>query len=336
MNGTDTTHLSPETIEDAALGRLPAGEREAVRTHLAGCGLCRKAYEEERVIAAGTRAWGRATMKQRLAGKITEASQRRIPWPHVLGAAALVVVVVGVGIIFRWRDPSPGNELIFADSSLSDANATPYQPAPAPGTAPDRTTAPKQAEAEFRDDFSAGKREQKSHPPDEQPAHIARSLASEKDKEADQQAVAVAAPEESAAGHGAGLDVWLSGSAAGTGLTGGMQSQPAGASQQGISRDRLESARSLLKTTAAPSPAFLIEQRLRRTLENSRGDKESPGIPAHVVRSGDTLRITLFLDSLLTAGQLRSTVARQVTPDSFIIFLPFGTVGYRLPENIAR
>ena len=119
MNGAENNHLLPETIEDAVLGRLTPEERSRVESHVLDCAMCREAMEQERLIAAGTKAWGRAAMKQKLAGRIAAASQQRTPWPHILSAAALLIVIIGIGVLFRWRSPDREPGVSFSDSVLS-------------------------------------------------------------------------------------------------------------------------------------------------------------------------------------------------------------------------
>ncbi len=46
----------------------------------------------------------------------------------------------------------------------------------------------------------------------------------------------------------AGIDLWLGGTQAGNTLSGGMQAQPAGASNQGVSLNRLEARKGTRKT----------------------------------------------------------------------------------------
>ncbi len=134
----------------------------------------------------------------------------------------------------------------------------------------------------------------------------------------------------------AGIDLWLGGTQAGNTLSGGMQAQPAGASNQGVSLNRLEARKGTRKTESALSPVYVIDQRPRGALDDARAAVHPPDILTHIVQSGDTLRFVLFLDLLLTPDQLRATFARQVSADSFQVVLPDRVLGYRIPLNVTR
>jgi hypothetical protein len=133
------------------------------------------------------------------------------------------------------------------------------------------------------------------------------------------------------------LDVWVEGMQWSPPYTGGMQTQPAGASNQGVSANRLEARSKVLKNEMAPYPVFIINQRPRGELHDTRRvGKAIKTTPAHVVRAGDTLYVTLYLDSLLTPEQLRSTFGQQAAPDSFHILLPDRILGYRVPGGLTH
>jgi Putative zinc-finger len=337
MNESEKNHLSAENIEDAVLGRLTHDENARVESHLASCTQCRKALEQERLIAAGTKGWARAAMKQKLAGQIAVTAQRRVPWPHVLGAAALLAVIIGVGVLFRWREPAQERDLTFSDTTVSDATLKSKQPASTPATTSDGAISSRQLTPALREDRETVRRDKKDLPAGERQILNEPSMQEEKDKETQPQVIMKAAPAaEVAAAESEGLDVWLGGTQVSSALSGNMQAQPAGASNQGVSLNRLEARKGTHKTESALSPVFVIDQRPRGVLHDARAANDSQNIPTHIVQSGDTLHVVLFLDSLLTPNQLRTTFARQVSADSFQVVLPDRILGYRIPQNITR
>ena len=334
MNESENTHLSAENIEDAVLGRLTHDENARVTSHLAGCTQCRKAFEQELLLAAGTKEWARAVMKHKLAGQIAVTAQRPVPWPHILGAAALLVVIIGVGVLFRWREPIQERDLTFSDTTASDALQKNIPSAPAPTTGAGKMTADQQLTPLPRDDGESARRDKKDVAAVDRQIRVEPSLVEEKTKEA-QPAPLITATSEKVA-EPAGVDLWLGGTQVGNALSGGMQAQPAGASNQGVSLNRLEARKGTRKTESLPSPVFVIDQRPRGALDDARAGIHSPDIPTHVVQSGDTLRVVLYLDPLLTPDQLRTTFARQVSADSFQVVLPDRILGYRIPQNMTR
>ncbi len=335
MNGTENRHLSPELIEDAALGRLSPEQRVEVDAHLAVCARCREALAQERQIAAGTRSWARASMKRRLATRIAAEPQRRIPWPHVLGAAALVVVIIGVGILFRWLEPASERTLTFSDSTDSAQKMT--APPPPLGRAPEATPPARQAETTvMHDEADALRREKKeTRGTDLETMPVSPASESSKDKEAPSiQAVLPEAEELSATGTGTN-ETWVGGEQVTNAFPAYKQSQPAGASNQGVSMNRLE-ARKGAYAQPTPAPVFIITQRPGHPDANARGDIHARATPTRLARSGDTIYVTLFLDSLLTPEEMRSVFGRQVSADSFRVYLPDRVLGYRIPAGRAR
>ena len=337
MNESEKNHLSTETIEDAVLGRLTHDENAGFESHLRSCPRCRRAFEQERLIAAGTKGWARATMKQKLAGRIAVTAHRRVPWPRVLGVAALLVVIIGVGVLFRWREPAQERDLTFSDTTVSDATLKSKQPASSPATTSGGAISTRQLTPALREDRETVRRDKKDLPAGERQPPNEPSMQEEKDKETQPQVIMKAAPAaEVAAAESEGLDVWLGGTQVRSALSGNMQAQPAGASNQGVSLNRLEARKGTRKAESALSPVFVIDQRPRGALHDARAANDSQNIPTHIVQSGDTLHVVLFLDSLLSPNQLRATFARQVSADSFQVVLPDKILGYRIPQTVTR
>ncbi len=100
-------------------------------------------------------------MKKKLAGQIAVASQRHVPWPQVLGAAALLVVIIGVGVLFRWREPAQERDLTFSDTTVSDALLKNMPTAPAPTTGTGKVSADQQLTPLPRDDREGARRDKK-------------------------------------------------------------------------------------------------------------------------------------------------------------------------------
>ena len=89
--------------------------------------------------------------------------------------------------------------------------------------------------------------------------------------------------------------------------------------------------------SAVRSHTFIIEQRGRETELRGQRSRQPGATAVGLVRSGDTVYVTLLLDPLLTAAEMRSVFVRECPPDSFQIVLPDGTsIGYRTPSGYLR
>lgn len=91
-----------ELLERYVLGRVIARERQNLESHLGACEQCRSAVRSEREIVAGVKRLARDGLKQRLRKRVGTETAHAIPWPHVMAAAAVIVILVGVGIYQDW------------------------------------------------------------------------------------------------------------------------------------------------------------------------------------------------------------------------------------------
>lgn len=103
---SEQTHTHWTEDEDLlarfVLGQLDAAEASALDDHLKGCAKCRDAVQAERLIVAGVRRAGRDELKQRLAEKSGSRTSETFGWYRIAGAAAVLLVLLTVGILNRW------------------------------------------------------------------------------------------------------------------------------------------------------------------------------------------------------------------------------------------
>lgn len=122
-----------EALSQYVLNRVDPAERIDMERHLATCETCRKAVLDERRLAAGAKLLGREQLKSRM-GRMVELSEPvRIPWPHVVSAAAVLVIVLGVAIYHQWLPTTERSETFVtkdlpathrkADSSFASPEA---------------------------------------------------------------------------------------------------------------------------------------------------------------------------------------------------------------------
>jgi hypothetical protein len=367
MNGTDNNHLSPDRLEDAVRGRLSAAEMAAVRSHCATCDVCQKAWDEELRIAQGTREWARGAMKQRLAGHIARASQRRIPWPRVMAAAALVLVIAGAGILYRWMET--GRETV---QTYSD-NVQPLLESPAPEQRkPPASAAEKQdisgsvsadnrSEVQREGNVSAENRSEVLREGNVSADSQSKVLREKKESVAPSRSDRLsttgsgstqnqpfAAPPAAAPLADAEVSTGTGGSREAL-IVWGTIAQEVPAVGKAVEEDTRavmkdkgvsETARARGKATrmaAVQQHTFVIGQIVRGGLGLVLTPGHSGTMPAKLFRSGDTVYVTLLLDSLLTTEEIRSAYVRECTADSFQVVLPGGTtIGIRSPSGLAR
>lgn len=108
-----------ELLEQFILHRLDEARRKELEAHLLVCEECQLAVKNEQELVLGIKRVGReemkARLKERIAGTKPEPSSRQIPWVRVLSAAAIIVILVGVGIYDRWftkEQPNTSEQLI--------------------------------------------------------------------------------------------------------------------------------------------------------------------------------------------------------------------------------
>lgn len=336
MNTPDHGHLTPEQLEDAARGLLTPDRMAEVDAHCATCSRCRDAYEEERLIAAGTRSWARAALKHRIAGAIAKERQRTIPWPRILTAAAVVLVLAGTGIVYRWLSTGPDSPVVAMKTVSTDTSTA----------LADRVAEQNQVQGFMEPSAAPPARLQEEARQERAPSGPARSYASA--EAARKEDVISPAPlaqadarEEADAlenGGSTALILWGHPSTPDADLK---DKAAAALSQQKqqvqVLRNGMGSSGQSVIGAAAPSSSpltFLIGQQSVLAMVRRDARLRSDEVPARISRIGDTVHIVLMPDPPLPDAAIRSAFVRTFPPDSFQVVLPGQVWGFKAPPGL--
>jgi anti-sigma factor RsiW len=340
LNEPDVPHISPETLEGFVLEKLPPVERTMVERHVATCSSCRAALEH---LAAGIRSFGRARLKSRLAESLAAPGQQPAPWGRILSAAAVLVVIAGIGIVYRWF--TPGEQApqvaetmapVQADK-VSRETARPEEPGP-PVLFKDKREAPE------------GSQPRISPAPTPAPApaltgQTASSKESERSKDAfmeNKAAVdAVAESPDVALALSLQPSIWQTGQVAEDSqpgrderlLKGDQQAMPHAAGAQMQKRQDLAG-----HTQTSPRAVVRVSPLadLPLTGDADRTRTGARGIPTQIIQSPDSLVFTLYTDLSFEGEALRNARVRQITPDSILLLIGERRISYRLSLQAAR
>jgi hypothetical protein len=351
MAKTDDRHFSadPEILEEYVLDRLDPSMRRHVEDHLRTCKQCRRAVDEERLLAAGVRRFGRNELRRRLAGRRESAVGRRVRWHQVLAAAAVLVALAGVSVYEKWFTGTeldrvqPPRELSLrvepgshrdedrAKTRVQEDKAMTLREAPRPSPGPSGTVPASRSES------ATGRKEEILLGKQEQTAPLALSMNDDnrvKSKDAQYAYHASTVDREEA-----GAPVWAEGVILPLHTT----AQPSDERTSGFAQKKIAAAgkeREGQPPAAEEKPTgsrFAVSQQLSSALPPSRQvmqrNLQAGTIQTLIDQRADSVHMTLFLDSLIDHRDLENVTVRIVTPDSLIVNIANRRVGYRLPAG---
>jgi hypothetical protein len=326
-NGEHRLSDDPELLERFVLETLEQDERAKLEDHLRTCEPCRKAVQVERLIAAGARRLGRDEAKERLARRMSLEQDARIPW-RALAAAAVIIMLIGVGITFRWfavREPSltsPELGQVRAPAAKEEQRAPAEERYATPPTVHNEEAAP-------ASHGGAAKNKIQNAPAAGAPRAETRyeNLAA-----ADKARPAMEEKKSNTTGLSAGsLAYWTEGTL--LQQSGPKEARLTDALQKPAAAARVE------KDAGAPTPQnttalFSIRQRSAAQLPQNRQGLQiaSNQVQTLVEQRDDGVHLTLYLDSLVDETALKNSTVRQVGPDSAIVQIANQQIGYRIPS----
>lgn len=348
MAELDNLHprYDPEKVEGYVQGSLGRAELQAIEEHLRHCNECRRAVDDERLLAAGVRRLGRQDLKNRLARRAAEQPRAVIPWPRIVAVAATVVVVAGIGILRFWstRDESTRHASLRDVPAVSESDSKvpgkKLQPAeekpPADAGKEQATDKRSKAKPGVLDDLSGN---ELKHAPD--PRIRKETSAAEASK--DMGTIARRDAAEGMAGASTAGGVWTEGTvfyaphplaAPAPGAADENMKQPAASGQLQKKEARSEVA----ATSVQSSRQFVVTQQPSRNLPSRQQTmnqrRRLQAIPTYAQRLGTQLELTLYPDSLFTPAEIGGASIDRVGDDSIIVHLGRQSIGYRLPQSI--
>lgn len=140
MNAMEKSCPAPEFLARFLENSLSAGERDRVNAHLADCDECRRTVS----LASTLDAAPAAPVNQVLLQRVVSASRRRRTLPMGIAAAAVLVGVIGVGLL-RSPESTPGRSPeaeLPPPLTLAPAPAPPPPPRAVADPVPPPTPAP--------------------------------------------------------------------------------------------------------------------------------------------------------------------------------------------------
>lgn len=326
-----------DLMESFLLNRLNPEERNELEDHLRICEVCKQEVRAQKLLIAGIRRGGREAFKARLREKVGLLPEKRIPWPHVLSAAAVIVILVSVGVYNRWFETvqQPENTVV-----LLHPDAAPPVVSKEPATEDTRSEAEMSVEEKPipTDDrpleMSKRTKERKA------PASTGMSNAAEEEKsktmersKSAQGAGAVASHPESVQEIQADILVaepeilWAEGTVLSSeeGLVQKRKSEEQGipnAVRQFGKADAMKATPSTAQRQAAKEQSLLVAQRSTAFLPlNQQQIRQENKVLTKVERLGEQIQFTVYLDSLLEESDLARTTIEQAGNDSVIVNL---------------
>jgi len=339
-----------DLLERYVLGRVEAGERSRLEVHLRECEQCRQAVRAEQELAAGIREAGRVALKARLKERVAVRPLRRIGWYQVAAAAATIVILVTVGIHYRWFFSDEAKHEIFTEQEQKEM-APPADKIQVPEEGRDDQLQPRRAVGESVPDVSGTATTSKSRVRRdiaEEKGKAPTAVATEKrietmDKEL-QLAAGARAKREVAAPALSDFDeveTWVEGRIV------SLQPAEPPAKQfvvpQIARRDEQLEARKMdarLPKTEARIQAdqaragIVLEQKAIRELPPAQQLKQQvDAVQTMIQRKDETLVMTLYLDRPVSDSILQGASIESVGADSVVVQLGNQLIGYKLPSK---
>ncbi|MEP0822987.1 MAG: hypothetical protein HRF44_09060 [Ignavibacterium sp.] len=299
----------PDLVENYVLGTISQEGRKALEAHLGVCASCMETVARERLMKQGVRSYGRRLLKERLKTMVDQRERRAVPWPHVVSIAAALLIIVGLGLTYRWwgeEEVTVREEDIAAEIPSQGESDTAVEPG--------KEGAEKLAE-------------------ESKPAAATRSRARRETEIAVSPSALreVEDQKEESPGGGSEDFRWISGVIVVSPARHREDADAALMMQGGEPRAAAEhNLRKREKSAVSNEQEVRILQRPEHELPpGQRFQLKRALIPTMFRQTGDRMELTLFSDTLGLEGQ--TVRVRRISSDSLLVFIDGSTVAYKIP-----
>jgi hypothetical protein len=348
MNNKHWTN-NPELIERFILQGMNPEERNELEDHLRICEVCKRAVRNEQLLVAGIRRSGREQFKSALAAKLAAipAEVKKTPWVQILSAAAVIIIVLTVGIYNRWFETTMETAVeTTADiAKLSEES----KPAESPkdeslGAASKPFTSP-QTKSSTQDEIRRVATSPRAGVPPPTMAAKKEKVAAADDAAPLSVGEAAGATESEAM---ASAEIfWIEGNVLDTDA----ERDKAGREERHVEflKGRADSPASkraaarLEQNQSATANTIVLNQQNTLTLPaerqrvqqlNKSASVTSERVITKLERIGEQTQMTFYFDSLVDDNDLANATIETPRRDSLIVSFRNQRIGYRLPSNV--
>lgn len=326
MNTSQKIHWTEnsELLERYVLGRVKHHERSRLEDHLRECEACRTAVRAEQGLVAGVRRLARNELKSRLRQRLLSEAPQQIPWLQLASAAAVIVIIVGVGVTSNWFTFREEKQTYMEDKEEA---APMSKETPSVGH-PDKSGHPVRESgrdvgkpSSVRDEKTIDMRSKKKSMEEE-----LKSLPSEQAAGA---GVADEQEKREAEKEFISNQFWVEGTLLSQEeIPAFKKSEPSIRSQREVAAT--EQAQDMIVTRGAFTQKVILDQRSSNALAIS-GRQNQRFVQTLVEQTESGLRFTIYRDPLFDESEMRNASIQPVTDDSLIIHIGGERIGYRIP-----
>lgn len=306
-----------ELVRQYVLNTIDVQQRDDCEAHLEQCPRCREVIHRESMIAEGVRSYARRQMKERLKQRTVEQYRSTAPWPHILSAAAGVLIIVGLGYYNDWwmgrpSIPDEGPVTVQVEPPREEA----VQPAPQGEETERDEPARRRTSASSREQSRTGAGVRT----DVQPPVADLAEAPVEDR-AISQAVSGASAKSTEL-------FWIEGKivpGSAEGMSTLMKQEAAEKSAASAITPSVDGKTQFISVSQAPLTRLpALQQRNRR----------QEGIPSSVNVANEVIHLTLYSDTLDLNRQ--GVRVQSVAEDSILVLIDGTQVGYRIPGGLRK
>ncbi len=332
-------------VERFILNTMNPEERNELEDHLRICEPCKREVRSQQLLIAGIQRSGREALKERLREQTASLPERQIPWPHILSAAAVILILLSVGIYNRWFETvkQPENTFVLVHPDAAPPVISKDSVEKSPSTMTDAPLDDKSTQMAERSSRLSKQKKEIQTPTGSGLSEVMvedKSSSTESSGNA-QGAGAVSKQAESAQVVACELlvsepeVVWTEGTALRS------EDDRGNILNRGISQtyssgktDAMTSSpTSAQKKAGNKSSIVLIQQSVASIPLNQQQVRQPDKVITKVERLGDQIQFTVYLDSLLDESDLARTTIEPAGHDSVIVNLPNQRLRYKLPDE---